>query len=420
MTFNSSKLNNGLNIVTYSMPHVNSVSINIIVKVGSSSESEEESGISHFLEHMAFKGTKTRSATEIAKEFDSIGGHFNAYTSKENTVYYTKVLRQHTNQAIDILADILQNSLFAEEDIKKELSVISQEIAGVRDCPDDLVFENFYELAYKDQPLGRSILGTYDNIAKFDKTSFQNYINKHYCAENIYISIAGNIDHTESVNIIQNLFSSFSSGSSEKQRKAIYSGGFKVTEKALEQTTIALGFESVSYQNLEDFYHAQILSIILGGGLSSRLFQTIREEYGLAYGIGSGVNAFYDTGIFSIYAAADHRHVKIMVDKIVEEINKIKVNISEDELIRAKAQIESNIYMAEEKTEYKSEEVGKNFALFGKYFSAKQVIDIVSATQIKDLKSSANKIFSTPPTLATVGDKLDNFDFNNMCNKLLK
>ena len=167
---------------------------------------------------------------------------------------------------------------------------------------------------------------------------------------------------------------------------------------------------------MEDFYHAQILFIILGGGLLSRLFQTIREEYGLAYVIGSGVNAFYDTGIFSIYAAADHRHVKIMV----EEINKIKVNISEDELIRAKAQIESNIYMAEEKTEYKSEEVGKNFALFGKYFSAKQVIDIVSATQIKDLKSSANKIFSTPPTLATVGDKLDNFDFNNMCNKLLK
>lgn len=420
MSFNSSKLNNGLNIVTYSMPYVNSVSINIIVKVGSSSESEEEAGISHFLEHMAFKGTKTRSAAEIAKEFDSIGGHFNAYTSRESTVYYTKVLRQHVNYAIDILADILQNSLFAEEDIKKELSVISQEIASVKDCPEDLVFENFYELAYKDQSLGRSILGTYDNIAKFNKSSFQNYINKHYYAENIYISIAGNIDHKDSVNIIQNLFSSIPSGPTKKQPKAIYSGGFKAEEKVLEQTTIALGFKSVSYQNLEEFYHAQILSIILGGGLSSRLFQTIREEYGLAYGIGSGVNAFYNTGIFSIYAAADHKNVKIMIDKIVEEINKIKGDISEDELIRAKAQIESNIYMAEEKTEYKSEEIGKNFALFGKYFSAKQVMDIVSSTQIKDLKFSANKIFITPPTLATVGDKLDNFDFNAMCNNLLK
>ncbi|MEM6338792.1 MAG: pitrilysin family protein [Pseudomonadota bacterium] len=420
MTFNSSKLNNGLNIVTYSMPYVNSVSINIIVKVGSRYESEEEAGISHFLEHMAFKGTKTRSAIEIAKEFDSIGGHFNAYTSRENTVYYTKVLKQHTKQAIGILADILQNSLFEEEDIKKELSVISQEIAGVKDCPDDLVFENFYELAYNGHPLGRSILGTYDNIAKFDKNSFQDYINKHYCAENIYISIAGNIDHNESVSIAQDLFSSFPTKSSRKQEKSRYSGGFKITEKSLEQTTIALGFESVSYQNLEDFYHAQILSIILGGGLSSRLFQTIREKHGLAYGIGSGVNAFCDSGIFSIYAAADHRNVQIMIDKIIEEIGKIRENISQEELDRAKAQIESNIYMAEEKTEYKSEEVGKNFALFGKYFPAKQVMDIISATQINDLKSSANKIFNTSPTLATVGDKLDNFNFNNMCDNLLK
>ena len=420
MTFNSSKLNNGLNIVTYSMPNVNSVSINIIVKVGSRYESEEEAGISHFLEHMAFKGTKTRSAIEIAKEFDSIGGHFNAYTSRENTVYYTKVLKQHTKQAICILADILQNSLFEEEDIKKELSVISQEIAGVKDCPDDLVFENFYELAYKGHPLGRSILGTYDNIAKFDKNSFQDYINKHYCAENIYISIAGNIDHNESVSIAQDLFSSFPAKSSRKQEKSRYSGGFKITEKPLEQTTIALGFESVSYQNLEDFYHAQILSIILGGGLSSRLFQTIREKHGLAYGIGSGVNAFCDSGIFSIYAASDHRNVQMMIDKIIEEIGKIRENISQEELDRAKAQIESNIYMAEEKTEYKSEEVGKNFALFGKYFPAKQVMDIISATQINNLKSSANKIFNTPPTLATVGDKLDNFNFNNMCDNLLK
>lgn len=420
MTFNSSKLNNGLNIVTYSMPHVNSVSINIIVKVGSRYESEKEAGISHFLEHMAFKGTKTRSAIEIAKEFDSIGGHFNAYTSRENTVYYTKVLKQHTKQAIGILADILQNSLFEEEDIKKELSVISQEIAGVKDCPDDLVFENFYELAYTGHPLGRSILGTYDNIAKFDKNSFQDYINKHYCAENIYISVAGNIDHNEAVSIAQDLFSSFPTKSSRKQEKSRYSGGFKITEKPLEQTTIALGFESVSYQNLEDFYHAQILSIILGGGLSSRLFQTIREKHGLAYGIGSGVNAFCDSGIFSIYAAADHRNVQMMIDKIVEEISKIRENISQEELDRAKAQIESNIYMAEEKTEYKSEEVGKNFALFGKYFPAKQVMDIISATQINDLKSSANKIFNTSPTLATVGDKLDNFNFNNMCDNLLK
>lgn len=420
MTFNSSKLSNGLNIVTYSMPHVNSVSINIIVKVGSRYESTEEAGISHFLEHMAFKGTTTKSAIDIAKEFDSIGGHFNAYTSRENTVYYTKVLSQHTNQAVSILADILQNSLFSEEDIKKELSVISQEIAGVKDCPDDLVFENFYELAYNNHPLGRSILGTYDNIKKFDKSSFQNYTNKHYSAENICISMAGNIEHYEAVKITEKLFSSFAPGKVRQQEKANYSGGFNITPKPLEQTTIALGFESVSYQNLRDFYHTQILSIILGGGLSSRLFQTIREDLGLAYGIGSGVNAFCDSGIFSIYAAADHKNIPLMIDKIIEEISKVKSNIYQDELDRAKSQIESNIYMAEEKPEYKSEEIGKNFALFGKYFPAKEVMDIILSTQIKDLTKSALKIFASNPTLAVVGDKLDGFDFNDMRSKLLK
>jgi predicted Zn-dependent peptidase len=168
MSFNSSKLSNGLNVVTYSMPHINSVAINIIVKVGSRYETLDESGISHFLEHMAFKGTKTRSAADIAKEFDAIGGHFNAYTGREQTVYYTKILSQHTAQALDILADILLNSIFDEDDIKKEFSVITQEIAAGKDSPDDLAYEKFYELAYDNHPLGRSILGTKKNITNFD------------------------------------------------------------------------------------------------------------------------------------------------------------------------------------------------------------------------------------------------------------
>ena len=232
--------------------------------------------------------------------------------------------------------------------------------------------------------------------------------------------MAGKIDHSEAIKITENLFAAFSPGTSQQQEKAKYSGGFSLTPKTLEQTTIALGFESVSYQNLEDFYHAQILSIILGGGLSSRLFQTIREDLGLAYGIGSGVNAFCDSGIFSIYAAADHKNVPLMIDKITEEISKTKDDISQDELDRAKAQIESNIYMAEEKPEYKSEEIGKNFSLFGKYFPAKEVMDIILSTQIEDLTQSALKIFASKPTLAVVGDELKGFNFNDMCSNLLK
>ncbi len=403
MSFLQSKTSNGINVVTYSMEHVNSVAINIIVKVGSRHESEQESGISHFLEHMAFKGTSNRTATEIAIEFDRIGGHFNAYTSRENTVYYTKVLSQHTKQAMTILADILQNSVFNSDEITKEFSVISQEIAEVKDNPDDLVYEQFYTLAYPNQPLGRSILGTVENIAKFDKSTFTNYISKHYTANNIVISIAGKINHNEAVHLVEQLFSSFSESAKRSYVSSQYDGGIAIMQKDLEQTTIALGFEGVSYADLETFYHTQILSIIFGGGLSSRLFQKIREELGLAYSIGSWLNSYSDSGIFSIYAATDHNNIESLLSNINSEIEKVRTSISEEELTRAKSQIESNIYMAEEKPEYKSEEIGKNFSLFEKYFSVKEVMGIINSTQNSDLVKSAEKIFSSRPTLSIIG-----------------
>ncbi len=420
MSFLQSKTSNGINVVTYSMEHVNSVTINVIVKVGSRYESEQESGISHFLEHMAFKGTSNRTATEIAIEFDTIGGHFNAYTSRENTVYYTKVLSQHTKQAMTILADILQNSVFSSDEITKEFNVISQEIAEVKDNPDDLVYEKFYKLAYPNQPLGRSILGTVENIAKFDKPAFTSYMSKHYTANNIVISIAGKINHDDAACLVEQLFSSFSESEKRSCMTAQYKGGIEIIEKDLEQTTIALGFEGVSYSNIETFYHAQILSIIFGGGLSSRLFQKIREELGLAYSIGSWLNSYSDSGIFSIHAATDHSNVESVLDNINNEIDKIRINISEEELIRAKSQIESNIYMAEERPEYKSEEIGKNFSIFGKYFTVKEVMKIINSTQNNDLVKSAEKIFSSQPTLSIIGSPSSDLSTNFIARSLSK
>ena len=408
MSFFQSKTSNGINVVTYSMEHVNSITINVIVKVGSRDETEEESGVSHFLEHMAFKGTKNRTATDIAIEFDTIGGHFNAYTSRENTVYYAKVLSQHGKQAMTILADILQNSVFNSDEITKEFSVISQEIAEVKDNPDDLVYEKFYTLAYPNQSLGRSILGSIENIAKFDKSTFTNYMSKHYHANNIVISIAGKINHINAVHLVEELFSLFSESTYRDAQSSNYQGGTEIIQKDLEQTTIALGFEGVSYANLETFYHAQILSIIFGGGLSSRLFQKIREELGLAYTIGSFMNSYSDSGIFSVYAATDHNNVENLLNNINNETDKICTNISAEELVRAKSQIESNIYMAEEKPEYKSEEVGKNFSLFGKYFSTNEIMGIINSTQTSDLTKSAKKIFSSRPTLSIIGSPTPN------------
>lgn len=420
MSFNSSKLSNGLNLLTFEMPHVNSVSINIIVKVGSRFESESEAGISHFLEHMAFKGTTSRSATQIAIEFDRVGGHFNAYTSREQTVYYTKVLTEHFKQALDILADILQNSVFKKEDIDKELSVILQEIAGVQDSPDDLVYEKFYELAFEGHPLGRSILGQSIGLAKFGKDNFESYLGKHYTADNMYISVAGNIEHDEVLKVAEKLFNNIPASSKQSFTPASYVGGYEFTKKKLEQTSIALGFESVPYLNLREFYSAQIFSIILGGGLSSRLFQRIREDLGLAYGIGSFNSGYCDTGIFSIYGAADHGNIQLLLDNLIIETNKSKHTITDEELTRAQAQIKSNIYMAEERSEYKSEEVGKNFSLFGRYFSTEEVMDMLLSIGKDEIMQSAAKIFASSPTLSIVGKEPKNFNFDKMQKEFSK
>jgi predicted Zn-dependent peptidase len=411
MSFQNSKLTNGINVVTFNMPYVNSVSINIIVKVGSRYESEQESGISHFLEHMAFKGTKTRSAEKIAEEFDMIGGYFNAYTSREQTVYYSKVLNENFDKAIEILADILQNSVFDQVDIDKELNIIMQEMAGVNDNPDDLVYEKFYSLAFPNQSIGKSILGDAENLAKFQKQNFMNFLEKHYTSENIYISVAGNIEHEKVINFAEKYFLSFPSGLEQKLVPAIYSGGFKHTKKTLEQTSIALGFESVPYSNITEFYYTQILSVILGGGLSSRLFQIIREKLGLAYSVGSFNSSYYDSGVFSIYASTDHKNVTKLLNSLFIEIKKIQEHISEKELQRAKSQIKTSILMAEERSEYKSEEIGKNFALFKKYFPTNEVIDVIMETKTSHLISSAKKIFISKPTLSIVGSLPKNFDF---------
>jgi len=232
--------------------------------------------------------------------------------------------------------------------------------------------------------------------------------------------MAGNITHSGAEKLSEELFANFPKSQPDNYDESQYSGGFELTEKTLEQTTIAMGFEGVSYKDLKSFYNLQILSIILGGGLSSRLFQRIREELGLAYGVGSWVSAFSDSGLISIYAASDHDNVIAVIDNIVNEIHKIKLDISEEELERAKAQIESNIYMAEEKPEYKSEEIGKNFALFGKYFPAKEVMNVVSKTTINDLTKTAQKVFSSKPTLSIVGAPLKGFDFNSLSSDLLK
>ncbi|WP_341762056.1 pitrilysin family protein [Candidatus Tisiphia endosymbiont of Thecophora atra] len=418
MTFNSSKLKNGLTILTYNMSNVNSVAINVIVNVGSRYEQSSEIGISHFLEHMAFKGTTTRSAKQIAEEFDSIGGHFNAYTSHEQTVYYSKILNENCYKALEILADIIQNSVFSKEEIAKEYQVILQEIAHVQDNPDELIHEKFYSSAYENQALGRSILGTHDSLAKFDREHFSNYVDKHYNAENIYLSVAGNISHEQVVEFAKKLFCSLKNKQNSHFEKVRYTGGHSFITKDLEQTTLVLGFESVPYFNIQQLYHTQVLSLIFGSGMSSRLFQQIREKLGLVYSIGSYNNSYYDSGIFGIYASTNHDKLPFLAEQLINEIKKISTDIKDSEIDRAKVQLKTSIYIAQEESSYKSEEIGKNFAVFGKYIPTEQTIEYIMNITKQDIINIANKIFVTKPTLSIIGPKPLAIDYQELCHKL--
>jgi len=414
MSFKLSSLSNGLPVVTCQMDFVKTIAINLIVSVGSRYESEGEEGISHFLEHMAFKGTKTRSAKKIAEEFDAIGGQFNAYTSKEQTVYYAKVLEENIEQALDILSDIILNSTYAEEEIKKEFQVICQEIAQVQDNPDDLGYENLIAQAFNNQPLGKSILGTEETIAKFNRDSFKNYVSKHYTSGNIVLSAAGNVKHDAFVAIAEKKLNSLLAKKQEVANPSKYNSGLSLVSKELEQSNLFIGFNSCSFKSIKEFYHTQIMSLILGGGLSSRLFQSIREKSGLAYSVGSFNSAFFDNGIFSLYAGTAHEKVPLVLEKMAEEAAKIRSSVTEGELLRAKAQIRACIAMSEEKTSYKSEEVGKNYSLFRRFISTEEVLDEVNNTTISDITNIADKVFSSTTCLSVVGSKTDLVDYEKV------
>lgn len=407
MKLNVTKLDSGLHVISYKMAEVKSASISLITKVGSRFETKEENGMAHFLEHMAFKGTKRRNARQIAEEFDSIGGVFNAYTSKDRTVYYSKVLSEDTETALDITSDILQNSVFSESDIKKEFGVICQEIAGTMDDPDSLAHEKLYEVAYQDQAFGRSILGTKESIAKFGPDHFHKYINDHYYSQNLFLSVAGDVDHDQLVKMSEKLFVP-KSGSLQNHEKANYTGGNSIiTKPNLEQSVIIMAYESVPNKNKKDYYHAQMLSLILGRGMSSRLFQRIREDLGLSYSTGSFNASYEDTGLFSLYAGTSHENLNEVSKLLLEEKEKICEKVNEEELDRAKSQIKASIIMAEEKPSYKSEEIGKSYALYGEYEGPEKIVEYVNSTNVSDIQNIARKIFDSKLSLSVVTDKED-------------
>ncbi|WP_265038356.1 MULTISPECIES: M16 family metallopeptidase [unclassified Wolbachia] len=400
------KLDNGLRIITEQVRDIDSVALSIRVGVGSRAESAKQNGISHFLEHMAFKGTKTRTAFEIAKAFDDIGGVFNASTGRESTTYYAKVLKKDIKTGIDILIDILMNSTFPEDELEREKGVVIQEIFQTNDSPSDIIFDKYFEAAYKDQPFGRSILGTQNTVKSFTRGDLDNYINEHYFGENMLFAVAGNVEHEEVVALTKDFLSKIHSKKLKKSQNASCTGGEYLEHRKLDQVHLLIGLPSVSRH--DDKYHTfQVLDSILGSGMSSRLFQEVREKQGLAYSVYSFNSSYTNTGMFSIFAGTDSSNLDKLLKSITTELKKLSTDdLKEEEVNRVKERVKSQILMSRESVSSRAETLGHYYGNYNRYISKNELIEKIGAVTTANVKKAAEELLSQheKTTLAAIGE----------------
>ena len=411
MRIRTTTLENGLRVVSDPMAAVESVSLGVWVGVGTRYEKPEMNGVSHLLEHMAFKGTKRRSALAIAEEIEAVGGHINAYTTRESTAYYVRVLKEDVALGVDLIADILQNSTMETEELERERTVILQEIHQANDSPDDVVFDNFQEAAYPDQPMGRQVLGDANIVGSMGRKIIMDYMNSHYNANTMVLSAAGRVDHDELVTLARNTFSDLPKGEQASREQANYTGGQSIVERELEQAHLLLGFEGVGYED-PDFYVAAVLSTLFGGGMSSRLFQEIREKRGLVYSIYSFVPSYSDSGLFGIYAGTGEEETQELIPLVCDEIKKICDSVGDDELSRARAQIKASILMALESSSSRCEQLARQMMVFGRPLPTEEIVANIEAVDRNAILSAAQRIFSSPLTVAALGpvSKLESYD----------
>ncbi len=403
MTYQLTTLPSGLRVATEFMPSVETVAVVASCGVGARYESEAENGISHLLEHMAFKGTKTRSAQDIAEAFDAIGGQVNAYTSMEHTVYFAKVLKDDVRLAVDILGDILQNSTFLEEELAREKDVIIQEIAMHRDTPDDLLVDYFDETMFPNQPLGRSILSTEAKIAATTRDDVIRYMHTHYTPPRMVLSAAGAVDHAEFVSLAEEYFDLPARAAGPDHVIARYVGGDRRETSDLEQLHLALGLPGVAMHS-PDFYVMQLYASILGGGMSSRLFQEVRERRGLAYSVYAMGSAYADVGVLSIYAATSPDKGGELSLVLCDELRRMADSISDAELQRAKNQMKAELIMSRENPQNIASWIGRHLLNYGEYRQMPRLRERIDAVTTKDISRFASTLLSNPPTLTALGD----------------
>jgi predicted Zn-dependent peptidase len=396
-------LKSGINVVTDTMPHLETASLGVWVNSGSRDERREEHGISHFLEHMAFKGTQRRSARQIAEEIEAVGGDLNAATSAENTAYYARVLKADVPLALDVLADILSEPAFDREELAREQNVIIQEIGAVADTPDDLVFEHLQDIAFPDQPLGRSILGTAKTVKSFDGNKLRDYLARHYRAPDIVIAAAGAVDHAAVVGEVEKRFASFNGPHSPAPEAARFGGGTHVEKRELEQVHIALALPGLAQQD-PALYSLQMFTNVVGGGMSSRLFQEAREKRGLCYSIYSFHAPYSDVGMFGLYAGTDAADSSELMRLIVDEIANTAETISEAEIARTKAQMKAGLLMALESSGDRIGQLARQMIAWGRPIPLDELVEKVEAVTVESARAAGRALIRRgKPAIAVIG-----------------
>ncbi len=411
MTAKTITLSNGLTIL---LDHFNSntLSIGLWLNVGSVNENNKQLGIAHMLEHMAFKGTKNRNAFDISKEIEDVGGDINAYTSKENTAYYVKLLPSNYELGIEILSDIFLNSTFPNEEIERERGVIISEIGQSNDMPDDKVFDKFYSLAYQNQSIGKPILGTKVSVGGFNKDDLKEFCNQYYNPSNLIIGISGKFDEKKIIDQIKNNFEYLKSGSKSIKPKYKWNSGFFSEKKDLQQAHIVFGVEGLSNIDKQRL-DLSALSIILGGGMSSKLFQEIREKKGLCYSIFSFQSQFLSSGIFGFYSACNPNDLDDLLETSLNEIKNLSKNITINDLDRAKAQLSSGFIRAQDFTLSRLERNVRSLFTHSKMYSEDYILNKISELKISNLLDLYDRIFQKPKTvLSIIGP--DQKDFSNL------
>ncbi|MGI9524502.1 MAG: M16 family metallopeptidase [Hyphomicrobiaceae bacterium] len=404
MSVEVTELANGLRVVSTKMAHVHSVSIGVWVGIGARDEAESEHGICHLLEHMAFKGTQTRSARQIAEEIEDVGGDMNAATGLEMTAYYVRVLKEDVRLGLTLLADIIQNAIIDPDELVLEKDVILQEIAGIEDAPDEIAYDLALDAAFAGQSLGRTVIGTPSSVLSLQADDLHRHLAQRYTSRNMVIAGAGAVDHDTFVNCVQDLFSDIKSCDVQDSEISRFVGGVRHSKKSFEQCHLVVGFPGRSYRD-SGFMESQVFSSLFGGGMSSRLFQEAREKRGICYSIYSSAWGLRDGGLFSIHAATGKNMVKDLTAVVADELRKCADGgVTDQEIGRAKAQLRAGLLMSLESPSARAEQAARQILTVGKPIEIDDLLKRVDEVSNEGLCSfAANLLAASTPAIAVVG-----------------